>query len=294
MTLAKTFYTITICLFSFSLLGQTGELSISSYSDYYSFTCYLYFGDSLINIKDFENGMSVDFDSLETGNYKLKIIGYEGFRTTLYPIQIRENEITYITVYSPYIWNKKLTDTLEYNKNETSFNFLTNLNSNDISSLLNRNYQLSCSKDVYLYRTKHLSWGILTGSSFSYTDFQNDSHYYNITENIKNERYFNWNLDVTLIGRISTFDMRKDYKKGGYFDIGISYHFPFLFRHVYNIKNRKYITKKLHNYKNVTPLFRIGYNNLAITYQYQLLDYIKSTFPQNPKHTIGLTFIIDE
>lgn len=292
MTILKTLLFLGICLSSILSFGQTGKLTVTAYDDYYSNTCYLYLEDSLINIKYFEDGMGVDFDSLETGKYKLKIIGSEDFRTTLYPIQIRNNEITYLTIYSPYIWSKKSSDSIKYEKFETAFKFLTNLNSNGTSPLINRNYQIGITQGS-IFNKKNLGTILSLGSSFSYTDFQNDTSFYNTISNIKNERYFGWNLDACIMGRLSTYDMRKDYKKGAYLDIGVSYHFPLLFRHVYKIENRKYITKKIHNYKNLTPTFRLGYNGVAITYQYQLLDYIKESFPQNPKHTVGLTFLIE-
>lgn len=293
MTILKTLLLVFVSLFSFCSYGQTGTLSIDSYSTTYSITCNLYFKDSLIETKDFEDGIGVDFDSLEVGIYKVEVISYDKVSVTYSPIQIKENEITHIQFSIPGVWSRNIYDTIFYEKNELSFNFLTNLKTNDLSPLINRNYQLGFSRDVFPNRGKHLSWGILSGSSLSYTDFKNDTSYYSVP-NLENERYFSWNIDVSLIGRISFFDMRKDYKNGGYLDLGIGYHFPLLFRHVYSVDNRKFITNKLHNYKNITPLVRLGYNSFAFTYQYQLYDYVDSSFPQNPKHSIGISLVIDE
>lgn len=289
MTILKTLLLVFVSLFSFCSYGQTGKLSVITIEDD-NFIAYLYENDSLIQRKSsFE-----DFNSLKSGTYKLIIVTEKGQEISYFPIIIREGYTTEYEFDLPYISEKSISDTIfNFNKQELSFNFLTNLKTNDLSPLINRNYQLGFSRDVFPNRSKHLSWGILSGSSLSYTDFKNDTSYYSVP-NLENERYFSWNIDVSLIGRISFFDMRKDYKNGGYLDLGIGYHFPLLFKHVYSVDNRKFITNKLHNYKNITPLVRIGYNSLAFTYQYQLYDYVDSSFPQNPKHSIGISLVIDE
>jgi len=190
MTALKAFLVLFFNYYAFSYFGQTGNINIQTFEDEY-FSAYLYKGDSLIQQKELSDIYLVGFDSLKSGIYKVIVITEDGKEFSYFPISVREGYSTIYDFNLPYIWDKELSDTInKYNKLETTFNFLTNLNYNETSQLINRNYQVGFSKDVFPNRKKHLSWGVLTGTSFSYTDFKNDTSYYNNIPNIKNERYF--------------------------------------------------------------------------------------------------------
>jgi len=139
---------------------------------------------------------------------------------------------------------------------------------------------------------KHFSFWFLYGAEYAYTAFNNDTTLFPPSP-VKHERYSNLNLNIGFFNRVSFFETyQNSVTESWVFDLGVSYNFPLVFRHMYNVDDRKFVTKRLHQFKNFSAFSRLSYRYIAITGEYRIFDYVKGDFPEAPKLRLGVSFLI--
>jgi hypothetical protein len=282
------FFTLITSLSTVSAYSQTGKLDISVSYYIENVTIQLFQNDVLIDEYQLDSYEDEFVKTLNVGSYKLTLITEDSASQTLSNVLIKESLTTDVYFSLPDISYYNPNDTNITSRLIPSAHFLIGNNFINNNDNFNTYYDFGFKQGGVNVLTKHLSLGWQIGSSMNYTYF-NKSHSLSSLTEFDNEKYYYWNLNFTLLSRLTTFDYKRNGNQGPYLDLGISYNFPLLFRHVITEDNTKISTKRIHNYNDFSTTARLGYSMFALTLEYRLTNFLKENYPEQPKIKIGLS-----
>lgn len=292
----KSILLIILSIVSLAAFCQTGKLEIflSAYGDY---NCdiegkyLLYSGDSLVSGGYIFEEIIIEIDSLMPGVYNIELYRDDTLFIRRYNIVSKQDTISQyiIDIGNPSFESEN--DTISDLEIYTGLFYGPNIIKENPYVLGSFSYKLGINNNLANYGN-HFSFWFLYGVEYTYTAFDNDTTMYPPAP-VKYERYSNLNLNVGFYNRFSFFkSSENEITEGLVVDMGLSYNFPIVFRHMYGIDNRKYVTKGLHQFNNFSVFSRFSYGYIAVTGEYILFDFVKDDFPEVPKLRLGVSFLI--
>ena len=289
------FYLITLSLL-IEGKAQTGFLEIDIWDFKENSTIQIFQNDSLLKEFRYKNDYELeDVESklikLNIGKYEINLTSGDTINQTVKNVIIKTDTITKVVFTSTSIYYTPAKDSIYWLRPILAYQFLTGshfINNNDN---FNNYFDINFCGQAAAVITKHLSIGYQIGNSFSYTYFDRDNTLSTL-ENFDSKKYFNWDLNFSILSRITTFNYKKHTYKGVYIDAGFCYNFPLVFRHIVKYANTKVSTKHIHNFNDFSTTLRIGYSILALTYKYRLTNFLKEGFTEQPKINIGLSIFV--
>lgn len=282
---------LSLLLFSTLLHSQTGKLRILTSYDLEVGTLQLFQADSLIDQYQFSSYNDEYLKTIEVGEYKLVFSIKDSSKQILENVLIKENTITTAYFY-PLEWHSRSRkDTLVKWKIINSLHYLNGNNFINNNKTFGSYFDFGFKQGELHSHSKYLSSGYQIGSSMSYTYFNKDHSLSTTNIDFDNERYYYWDLNFTLLSRLTAYNNQNRKKKGIFLDLGASYNFPLLFRHVISDGNTKTITKRIHDYTDFSAMARLGYSYFALTVDYRLMDFLEQGFPEQPKIKVGLSLL---
>ncbi len=282
------FITLIASFTTISTYAQTGKLEINVNNYIENVTIQLFQNDVLVDEYQLDFYDYEFVKTLNVGSYKLTLITEDSVKQTLKNVLIKESLTTDVYFSLPDVSYYNPNDTNITSRSITSAHFLIGNNFINNNDIFNTYYDFGFKHGAVDILTKHISIGGQIGSSMNYTYF-NKSHSLSPLTEFDNEKYYYWNLNFTLLSRLTTFDYKRYGTKGPYLDLGISYNFPLLFRHIITEDNTKISTKRIHNYNDFSTTARLGYSMFALTLEYRLTNFLKEDYPEQPKIKIGLS-----
>lgn len=304
--LYKIFLILLLSFYYINMDAQTGILDINisqNGMDDEHVTVQVFQGDSLVSEhKAFFYDFDEFYDTLNVGFYDVKLyVNFDKDITeTIKSVEIRSSErnrlyFTLPDTFSYHYDNK-------YNRNDTSiiskpvnlWHFsLGNhfINNNDVFTSYCE-FGIKSGQEVALY--KHFSLGVQGGSSMNWTNFDKN---HSISPQFKHqeERYYYWNFNMLLFGRLTSYNNKTWGNDGLNLDAGISYNFPLIYRYVLIQNSTKTIKSHIHKYNDFSTIIRLGYSSVYFTFEYRLTNFLKEAYPEQPKYKLGIaiSFVTD-
>lgn len=272
------------------------QIHFHSYGEYSEehLTIQIYQNNKLISenkefLRDFESYI----DTLPAGFYKISC--YINFNKDLIEevrkVEVIENKKTSIIFSPPTINTYDI-----YYDSIYSDNFFATLNISTGNNFVNpddltfsgyNQFGIHIGGTARLFKFAEI--GQQFGSNMNYTYFnESKSLYPDVVK--ETEKYYYWNLSYMIFLRATLYNNHKK-RKGLFIDGGISYNFPLLFRHVLVKENTKTVTKKIHHYNDFSAVCKLGYQPVALTFEYRLTNFLDKKFPEQPKMKLGISFI---
>jgi len=284
------FITLIASLLTIKTYSQTGKLGITVSDDIEEGTIQLLLNNVLIDEYQLDSSEEEFMKTLNVGSYELTLITEDSVKQSLSNVQIKESLTTIVYFYPSYISYYDPNDTNITSRFISYAHFLTGNNFINNNDNFNSYYDFGFKKGSLNVLTKNISIGGQIGSSMNYTYF-NKSHSLSPLTEFDSEKYYYWNLNFTLLTRLTSFDYKRYGTYGPYLDLGITYNFPLLFRHVITEDNTKTSTKRIHNYKDFSAITRLGHSAFALTFEYRLTNFLKEDYPEQPKIKLGLSIL---
>jgi len=76
-------------------------------------------------------------------------------------------------------------------------------------------------------------------------------------------------------------------------DIGALYNAPIIFKHIVRYdNNKKIINNGLHQFTDFRAFVNFGYSEVLVYCEYRLFDFIIGNYPELPKYSRGLKFLM--
>jgi hypothetical protein len=144
---------------------------------------------------------------------------------------------------------------------------------------------------ISCYKTKLTRYSQL---GFEFSPFKLAWHYLdkdtiNTSQIFKNEKYFAYYVNAFVFGRLFITKQKKNGYPGLFIDLGGGYDLPIFFRYSYfPEKSHKAVVKNIHNFQEVSAMFRLGFDLVTVKATYRFFDILKNDFTQPPKLKIGL------
>lgn len=303
---SKRFHRIGLLCFGFlvwmmlptTLYAQYGQIEINLDSDHYweddSVLVVLSFRQNTIKGFYLSRYESETVDSLIPGDYTIQVV-YMGVRTSTYErVEVEDAKVTEIHIYRPWITTSDTGDCPYTEKVEYVLGARFGQPEAPYNVFLEEQLTVIQNFQWWPKPGKNVSLGMLMGGQADWAQFKSDTSLFPGMEEHDKERYFNLSANIGVISRLSFFDFREFYKLGMVVDVGAHYQFPLAFRHVYVDGDTKTRTNKLHRFNDVRAFVRIGYLPATLTLNYRVFDYVKPGYPQLPKWTLGLEFVIEQ
>ncbi len=287
---------VLVTMSSLNAFCQTGKLELylaaSDYCDIYG-EYILYSEDSLVNKGCYFGEGLFEIDSLNPGAYNVEFYYNDTLLFKRYNLIAKQDTISQYTIGIDTPYFKSKNDSIPDLEFYTSILYGPNIINKNPYVMGSFSYNLGVNFKITEY-WRHFSFWFIYGAEYVYTAFNNDTTMYP-PSSVKHERYSNFNLNLGFYNRLSFFEKyNNSISESWAFDLGVSYNFPFIFRHMYNVDDRKFVTRRLHQFSNFSVFSRFSYRSVAITGEYRLFDYVKSDFPEVPKLRFGISFIIKE
>jgi hypothetical protein len=289
------FYLITLSLF-IEGKAQTGFLEIDVWDLKGNSKIQIFQNDSLLKEFRYKSDYMLEDDEsklikLHIGEYKINLASGDTIHQTVKNVIIKTDTITKVVFTNTSIYYTPAKDSIYWLRPIIAYQFLTGNNFINNNNNFNNYFDINFCGQAAAVITKHLSIGYQIGNSFGYTYFDRNNTLSSL-ENFDSEKYVNWDLNFSVLSRITAFNYKKHTSKGAYIDAGFSYNFPLIFRHVIKYGNTKVSKKNIHNFNDFSTTLRIGYSILALTYKYRLTSFLKDGFTEQPKITIGLSIFV--
>lgn len=292
----KSILLIILSIVTLAAFCQTGKLEIIlCFSEYYDFKVddkyILYSGDSLVSEDFLGEESMIEIDSLKPGVYNIELYINDTLFLRRYNIVCKQDSVSQYTidVENPYFKSKY--DTISDLEIYSGLFYGPNIINESPYIMGSFSYNLGVNINLAKY-CKHFSSWLIYGFEYAYTAFNNDTTMYPPAP-VKYERYSNLNLNLGFFNRFSFFKSDENsITESLVLDLGLSYNFPIVFRHMYNIDNRKFVTMGLHQFSNFSVFSRFSYGSVAITGEYRIFDYVKGDFPEVPMLRLGVSFLI--
>lgn len=278
---------ILILISGHDLNAQTGSIQLSEFQDCEIPHIKLTKNDT-IAFNDFYDP-NTGIVNLSPGKYRVEISCEGEPFVTYYQMDVFENETTWINYDSGFY--------AEDNYDEDK-NILYPIVTQNVGLLYgprvgsplpfqSDNVEFKQSISVQFKATRFFNIGTRIGTDFRWTIFDRDTLFTSVPD-MKNERYFNWNLSGGVFFRFG--NVRKLNSPHFVLDIGADYYLPLYFRHIYNVGNSKIAQRKIHHFNDVRVFTRIGNSYLQFLVEYRLFDYVRGGYPQTPKWIFGINF----
>jgi hypothetical protein len=312
---------LSFLLLAFSGFSQTGKLTVSIY-DFDAYYKNSYNDTNYLNIQlsngktslkrtmilEWENG-EISIDSLLPDDYLLSIRNTKADSLLLYQCRftIIKNKETNLNIdlnpeeehhFIDEETNEVINDVIVEDRVESQFDvgyFDNNWVENNPK--LTQSYSLATSVCYWSSFSKHL--GILLGCGFgiNHSSISKDTVYFNTPQFKKQYEYYNYMyLSPEFKIRFTLKNQQHDYDffvKGLILDIGARYNLPLAFKHVGRFTgSTKLIERGLHQYSDLRFFASIGRAPAMVFFEYRPFDFILGNYPELPKYTIGLKFVI--
>ena len=277
-----------------SSLGQNGVLQIELNENYddegFDFT--LLIKDSVVNSIQNESWF-VEFDSLETANYTLVINSKKYDNPTTYQnIKVYSDSTTTLSIstWTYSVCCNTCNDSAFGNRLESLISFLYAPYPQESTPFINHAYSLSFGEQTWLDLHKNFDLGIAGEIYFDRTYLDSTFKPAKISSYEK-QLYTNTGLKFSVLSRIAFFNAR-EWMNGVVMDVGASYKLPVHFRYITKSEGSKISQRKLHNFQDVNAFVKVGFTPVTLMLNYRLFDFVKDNFPQQPKWSAGLSFVI--
>jgi hypothetical protein len=279
--------------------GQSGsihfhfDISLTQYQD--SYHCFLYSNDSIVKVKTIETFEDWTVDSLAKGSYRLEVTGVDGkniFSDS--DIIVKNDSITHEDIMlGRDLLSKKRPDYTQ--PFEVNISCLYGNNQYFEGQHINSKNQTTVLKFGWLGKgpvSKFDQICFYIGGSGSGTVFDKDTSTYKGLP-VQRKWYSGFCLDLGLYNRFTFYDNKKKANAGFFIDAGISYSLPLYYKEVKVLdRQTKIKTKFIHEYTDVYLLTRVGFKFVALTAEYNLSTFLKSSYTEVPTARIGLAFCI--
>ncbi len=276
-----------------SAFAQTGRLEVYLEGNYEveEYT-YELWKDSLIASHKSDD-FYVEFDSLFEGFYALRVSSEAYGMPTIYSeIEVKNDSTTEmeITVWTTSIsCNSGDCDSCESNRFEMNIDMLFASPFNENTPLVKNGFHFNYGYTQWIPLHKNFNVGFSEGIYYDFNQLGGISK--NMTSPYTKERYSNIGLSVQVKARIALFNTTEYWTFGPFLDFGAAYKLPFAFRYVQLGDDVKTTYKSLHNFKDVHAFVKLGYTPVSVMLDYRLFDFVKDNMPQQPKWSIGLSFV---
>lgn len=273
-------------LLSFFSLGQFGELEINNYYDDCDYlVAEFYNADSLYYIHCDIDDYYGATDSILPGKYTLKIYCDDELKQTYHALIIQEGERSVIDLQEIYSYPVDEEDPIM----DVFFAGLYTPNSLTGSPHIQQSFELKYTSIPYFGISEIFDIGMNFGFDYRYIQFSSDSSFSTIPD-IKNERITNLNF---VVGPNFRIGKHNDYTYTSVvMNFGTYYNIPLFNRYAFNISNKKFSEKHIHNYQDLSFYLRLGYRIISVHGEYRPFTIIKKGYPDQPKFKIGLAIQI--
>jgi hypothetical protein len=273
--------------------AQTGRLEVYLEGNYdnevYTFELWK---DSLIASQR-SSDYIVEFESLNEGIYALRITSETYGMPTIYnEIEMKNDSTTEmeITVWRTSIsCNSGDCDSCQNNRIEINIDLLYASVFDENTLPVKNGFHFNYGYTQWLPLHKNFNIGFSEGLYYNFNLL--DTTFNNLSGKYTKQRYSNVGFSIEAKARIALFNTTKYWTFGPFLDFGAAYKFPFAFRHVQVGDDLKTTYKNLHNFKDVHAFVKLGYTPVSVMLDYRLFDFVKGDFPQQPKWSIGLSFV---
>jgi len=283
-----------ILLFVFcNAFAQTGRLEVYLEGNYdneeYTFELWK---DSLIESQK-SSDYIVEFESLLEGFYALRITSEKYGMPTIYNEIEAKNDST--TEMEITVWRTSIScnsgdcDSCESNRFEMNIDLLYASVFDENTLPVKNGFHFNYGYTQWLPLHKNFNIGFSEGIYYDFN--QLDSTFNNVSSHYTKQRYSNMGLSIEAKARIALFNTTKYWTFGPFLDFGAAYKFPFAFRYVQVGDDVKTTYKNRHNFKDVHAFVKLGYTPVSVMLDYRLFDFVKGNYPQQPKWSIGLSFV---
>ena len=286
---------IVVLLIGIICYGQTGSLQIELGNNYKDaeFEYKLFISDSLVDSK-INNSWQVVFDSLKTAKYRLVVDGVEvesDMPTTYENIQVYSDSITsmFISVWEYSVCCASC-DSGYTNRFESVINLLYSPLPTQESPFIKNSFEIDIGGGAWLGLHKNFDLGGTFGFYYNATPIDSSFRPQNI-QHLEKQQYSNSGLKFDVMGRIAFFNLN-EWFNGAVIDVGASYKVPLYFRYVTKSEGIRIAQRKMHNFKDVNAFIKVGFTPVTVMLNYRLFDIVKNDYPQLPKWSAGLSFII--
>jgi len=308
---------LSFLLLAFSSFSQTGKLtvSINDYNPYesssYDDSIYLNLritnGKTALNrtmLLEWESG-EMSIDSLLPDDYLLSIRNTGSDSLLLYQCRfsILKNQETLLQIDldpNEDYWDidEETHEEIVWDRLENQFDagFFDN-NWVENNPKLTQSYSLATSVCYWSSFSKHVGFLVGSGIGINHSSISKDTVYFNAPQFKKQYEYYNYlYLSPEFKIRFTLKNQQHDYDfvvKGLILDIGARYNLPIAFKHVGRFTgSTKLIERGLHQYSDLRVFASIGRAPAMFFFEYRPFDFILGNYPELPKYTIGLKFVI--
>lgn len=291
--------------------NSSAELSISTYGTSalksHKFSYSLFRGDTLVSITPITNNTSFTKSHIvPNGKYNIQVFKNDSIYHTFsdisldngYKIYYRINldaktssEIIENGEKLPDVYNPVLNSYVETDFGYIEFDYGQGfVEASDYP--VKHYFRLAGGGSFLKPASRHFGLGHTMIYDLAWTKPKNDT-FLVTTPNRGTEKYFRFGLEYKLFFHLTTFNQKAPSKNGVYLDLGAAYNLPILFRHSVIYANHKDIIRKIHRYNDLSAFVRIGIGKVGAILNYRIFDYVNGPYPQNPKISLGLFFLIN-
>ncbi len=308
---------LSFLLLAFSGFGQTGKLTVSindydsykssRYDDSIYLNLYISNGKTSLNkamLLEWESG-EMSIDSLLPDDYLLSIRNTGSDSLLLYQCRfsILKNSETYLNIDLSSNENhldidEETHEEIIWERVESQFDvgFFDN-NWVENNPKLTQSYSLATSVCYWSSFSKHIGFLVGSGIGINHSSISKDTVYFNVPQFKKQYEYYNYlYLSPEFKIRFTLKNQQHDYDsfvKGLILDIGARYNLPIAFKHVGRFTgSTKLIERGLHQYTDLRFFASIGRAPAMVFFEYRPFDFILGNYPELPKYTVGLKFLI--
>lgn len=267
-------------------IAQSGSLKVRWYAQENVLVEFELISDSFYHWFEAQDTPVVISD-LNAGVYKLNMYVEEKLNSTYHNIEVKEGRITEINPdihYSFSYVKKNRCDNITLMHYNLGFSPKSN-------SLVNGGYKFGVTISGVFGITE--KFGFCLTQNFGY-EFYDLSKKFQINDDLE-ERFGHYRSMIYSPG----FDLYYSFSPihecdriTGFISAGIYYNFPVLFRYIYYAGNKKVVQHWIHSYKDFSIKTRLGYKSVGVFGEYKLTEYMKNGFPQTPRFTIGISYIL--
>lgn len=144
---------------------------------------------------------------------------------------------------------------------------------------------------------RHIGFAWTSGYEYKWHGIQSDSSFFSYpTDSLKREYYHHFGINYGVKFRVFAGKITsRAYKPKLFMDLGLSYHFPVILRHVARLDNdTKLVEQHISTFTDFRASAVVGWFPLCFYAYYRPFNVVKSPLPQPSKFEFGLSYIIGE
>lgn len=278
-----------LTLFCSFLVGAQGEIRVMDNRNFdKEYRVQVERNDSLCFEDVFQDSISIR--NLKAGNYVVYISQNDEHYITFHYVDVKDEEATWL-----FLPEESYREDIEFSIEDMDFlsfhlDLLYGPKSLSEQPFSNQSFELRASESVLFPISRNFLIGIQNGLDFRWSQFDKDTNALGMPP-LRREHYFGVNYLIGTHLRFFHYKLQ-DIARGPLFDIGVNYALPIAFRHVYLDGNQKIITRKIHQWNDLSVYARLGYAPIAVIAEYRLFDTVRGPFSEMPKFRIGISMVI--